>query len=78
MKMIDKIEINPKICHGKPIIKGTRVIVSNILGALASGDSVEEILNDYPNITQEDIFAALEFASLLSNFETYPYKAKVS
>ena len=59
MKMIDKIEINPKICHGKPIIKGTRVIVSNILGALASGDSVEEILNDYPNITQEDIFAAL-------------------
>ena len=59
MKMKDRIEINPKICHGKPTIKGTRVIVSNILGALASGDSVEEILNDYPNITQEDIFAAL-------------------
>ena len=78
MKMIDRIEINPKICHGKPTIKGTRVIVSNILGALASGDTVRKIVNDYPNITQEDVFAALKFASLLSNFETYPYKAKVS
>ncbi len=68
--MSDRISINPNICHGKPTIKGTRVLVANILGALASGDSFEEILEDYPNITVEDIKAALAFSSELSNFET--------
>ena len=45
-----RIEINPSICHGKPVIKGTRVLVANILGALAGGDSIEDVLEDYPNI----------------------------
>jgi len=41
--------------------KGTRVLVSDILGALASGETIEEVLEDYPNITREDIYAALDF-----------------
>lgn len=71
--MHDRIELNPLICHGKPVIKGTRVMVATILGALSGGDSVEMILEDYPNLTREDISAALAFASDLSQFEDIPY-----
>lgn len=44
--MNPRIEINPQICHGKPIIKGTRVMVSTVLGALAAGDSIETVIED--------------------------------
>ena len=71
--MSNRISINSNICHGKPTIRGTRVLVANILGALASGDTFEEILEDYPNITAEDIKAALAFSSELSGFETRAY-----
>jgi len=56
--MTDRISIDPDVCHGKPVIAGTRVLVSTLLGALAGGDSVEEVIADYPNITREDIAAA--------------------
>ena len=60
---IDKhIEINPEICHGKPVIRGTRIMVRNVLGSLASGESVPEIITSYPELTIEDIGAALEYA----------------
>jgi uncharacterized protein (DUF433 family) len=76
--MNQKIEINPKICHGKPVIRGTRVMVCTILGALGAGDSIEDILEDYPNITREDIRAALAFAGELSGFEVAPYELDAS
>ena len=69
-----RISISPNVCHGKPVIKGTRVLVSNILGALSAGETIEQILEDYPNITREDILAALEFGSELSTFETFSYE----
>jgi uncharacterized protein (DUF433 family) len=72
--MHERIELNPMVCHGKPVIKGTRVMVSTILGALSGGDSVGMILEDYPNIEREDIAAALAFASELSQFEDIPYQ----
>jgi uncharacterized protein (DUF433 family) len=72
--MHDRIELNPLVCHGKPVIRGTRVMVSTILGALAAGDTVEMILEDYPNLEREDIAAALAFASELSQFEDIPYQ----
>ncbi len=73
--MNQRIAIRPDICHGKPVIKGTRVLVSNILGALGSGDSIERILEDYPNISREDILAAIEFGAELARFEETPYEA---
>jgi len=76
--MEERIEINPEICHGKPVIKGTRILVSNILSAMASGETVEEILENFPNLKKEDIYAALEFGSKLSNFENIPYGKKAS
>ncbi len=57
------ISINSEIRFGKPCIKGTRIAVSDILQWLASGMTQEEILNDYPALTKDDIFAALAFAA---------------
>ncbi|MDP2300919.1 MAG: DUF433 domain-containing protein [Ignavibacteria bacterium] len=61
--MNDKIVIDPQICHGKPVIKGTRILVSNILSSLATGDSIEKIISDYPGLKTDDIYAALAFGS---------------
>lgn len=57
------ISIDPEIRFGKPCIKGTRITVADILQWLASGMSHEEILNDYPSLVKEHIFAALAFAA---------------
>lgn len=58
--MNKKISINPNICHGKPVITNTRVLVSNILADLSDGLSFEDIKKSYPNITNDDIKAALQ------------------
>ena len=57
----DRIEINPAVCHGKPVVRGTRVLVSQILGALSGGDSIEDVLADYPSISSEDLSAVFDF-----------------
>ena len=72
--MNPRIQIDPNICHGKPVIRGTRVLVSTILGALGAGDSIEDILSDYPNICRDDLDAALEFASRLSDYQSSTYE----
>ena len=57
----DRIEINPAVCHGKPVVRGTRVLVSQILGALSGGDSIEDVLAEYPSISSEDLSAVFDF-----------------
>lgn len=70
--MNDRIEIDPKICHGKPVIRGTRMPVSLIVGSLAGGMTVEEIACEY-DLTPEDIRAALRFAGeLIENEQHHP------
>jgi len=63
------IVVDPKICSGKPIIKGTRIMVKNILGMLAGGYGIERILNAYPELTREMIQAALEYAAAVIDEE---------
>lgn len=64
---------SPNICHGKPCIKGTRIMVSIILDYLASGDSVEEILEQYPTLSREGVRAAQAYAAWLAREEeSYP------
>jgi len=75
--MNSRILINPSICHGKPVIKGTRVLVSNVIADLAAGSSYDEIIRNYPTISADDIRAALEFCSNLANFETVDADAHV-
>lgn len=55
--------VNPKVCFGKPTIRGMRIRVSDVLGMLASGMSAEEILADYPYLEREDIQAAIAYAA---------------
>ena len=68
--MNTRISIDPNVCHGKPVIKNTRVLVSNILADLADGLTYEQIITNYSNINVEDIKAALEFGSEITQFET--------
>ena len=66
----DRIETNPNILGGKPVIKGTRIPVELILRKLGEGASIEELLESYPNLTKEDILAILSFsADVLRNEE---------
>jgi uncharacterized protein (DUF433 family) len=59
---IDQIEINPRVCNGKPVIKGTRIPISVILEQIAEGESWDNILENYPELKREDIKAALLYA----------------
>jgi uncharacterized protein (DUF433 family) len=72
--MNSRIQISPKVCHGKPVIRGTRVLVSTILGAMSGGDTTEMVIQDYPSISAEDIAAALEFAGRLSDYQVSDYE----
>jgi len=62
MRYKERIEMNPNILVGKPIIKGTRISVEFILELLASGWDTVEILKNYPQLTKEDILAAIEYS----------------
>jgi len=62
--MIDRIVIDPEIQHGKPVIRGTRVPITRIVGGLAGGMTKEEIMREY-EVAEEDIKAALNYASEL-------------
>jgi len=66
----DRILIDPTICHGKPVIRGTRVAVSIVVGSLAGGMGFEDVQREY-DLTQEDIRAALAFTNELVNEESF-------
>jgi len=65
----DRISIDPRVCHGKPCIKGTRIIVSVVLDYLKAGEKTDAILEQYPGLTQEDVRAALAYAAWLAHEE---------
>lgn len=67
----EHIEVNPEILVGKPAIKGTRISVELILGWLANGWTIENLLESYPHITREDVLAALAFAAEMMREEEY-------
>lgn len=63
----DRITIDEKTCNGKPTIRGKRITVNTILEFLGAGDTIDEILKQYPNLEKEDISACLLFAADLMN-----------
>jgi uncharacterized protein (DUF433 family) len=63
MNWRDRISIDPKIHHGKPCIKGTRVPVSVIVGSIADGDTPAQIIDAWPQLTEHDLKAALKLAA---------------
>lgn len=66
----ERVVINPEIAHGKPVIRGTRLPVTVIVGSLASGMSFEEIQQEY-DVSEEDIRAALKFVNDLAEQESF-------
>jgi uncharacterized protein (DUF433 family) len=63
MSILDRISIDPTVVHGRPVVKGTRMRVTDVLSLLASGADEAEILADYPYLTSEDIKACLAYAA---------------
>ena len=61
--LLERISIDPNICFGKPCVRGTRIWVSLILDWLAAGSTWEEILSNYPQLTREDILAAIAYGA---------------
>ena len=59
----DRISIDAGVCHGKPVVTGTRVLVANVVGALAAGQTIASVLEDYPSLQEEDIRACLQYAA---------------
>jgi uncharacterized protein (DUF433 family) len=66
-KMAKRIIRDPDICNGLPILEGTRITVRTILDFLAAGDSVENVLEDYPALEKVDVLECLRFAASLTN-----------
>ena len=64
--MRDRIAIDPNICHGQACVKGTRIPVHQIIGMLANGDAIDELLEEYPSLQREDILACLDYAAALA------------
>jgi len=76
-ELLKRISIDPKVCFGKPCIRGTRIWVSLIVDNLAAGIPEEEILKAYPSLTKEDIRAALAYAAELTHDRYVPLTTQV-
>ncbi len=70
--LLDRISIDPNVCFGKPCIKGTRIRVSLVLDFLASGETTEQILAAYPQLTAEDVRAAIAYGAEVARERVIP------
>jgi uncharacterized protein (DUF433 family) len=75
--LLQRISIDPNVCFGKPCIRGTRIWVSLLLDLLASGMTIEEVLEEYPYLTKENILAAIAYGAEMSraHFVDIPIRA---
>ena len=73
MNWQERIVADPKICHGKACIRGTRVMVSVVLDNLAASRTIEQILASYPSLTKEDVLASIAYAAELSREDVIPF-----
>ncbi len=71
-ELLNRIKIDPNVCFGKPCIKGTRIWVSLVLDFLASGMSESEILEEYPQLSRDDILAAIAYGAEASRERIIP------
>lgn len=76
--MFERIAIDPEICHGQAHIKGTRIPVHQIVLMLANGDTIEELLTDYPSLERQDILACLAYAGALAEEQITPLELLAS
>lgn len=72
MNWRERIAVDPKVCHGKACVKGTRIMVSIVLDNLAAGNTMAEILRSYPSLEAADISAVLAYAAELARERVVP------
>ena len=75
MSRLDRITTDPTICHGAPTVRGLRYPVEMLLELLASGMTIDEIVEDYPDLERDDLLAALEFGALAARGRITPLGA---
>ena len=68
----DRISIDPNVCHGQACVRGTRIPVHQVVRMLANGDSMEDLLREYPSLKREDILASLDYAATLAEEQVTP------
>ena len=68
----DRISIDPNVCHGQACVRGTRIPVHQLVRMLANGDSMEDLLREYPSLKREDILASLDYAATLAEEQVTP------
>jgi uncharacterized protein (DUF433 family) len=73
--MLDRLSVDPHVCHGQACIVGTRIMVSILLDCLAAGMSETEIIGEYPSLTAEDVRAAAAYGAALAREEVLPLKS---
>ena len=67
--MSERIVINPEICNGRPVVRGTRITAQTVLEFLAAGDSIEDLLEEYPTLKRADVRACLDYAARIMGNE---------
>jgi uncharacterized protein (DUF433 family) len=70
--MFERITVDPNICHRQACVKDTRIPVHQVIGMLANGDAVEEILVEFPSLERDDILACLKYAASLAEEQITP------
>ena len=74
-ELLERISVDPQVCGGKPCIRGTRIYIAIVLDSLAEGLTPDEIVNEYPQLTLDDIHAALAYAAELSRENIWKVRA---
>jgi len=67
MSRLERITVDPAVCHGQPVVRGLRYPVAMLLELLSSGMTIQDVLADYPDLERDDLLAALEFGALTAS-----------
>jgi len=70
VSLLSRIVVDPAVCHGKPVIRGLRYPVESMLEYLAAGDSIEDLLGEFPDLEREDLLACLQYAAMAVKLKT--------
>ena len=68
--MLDRIKVDPKVCEGKPTIRGLRITVDFVLKLLGDGDTAEDIIREYSELEKEDVYQAAKYGAWLASEKT--------
>jgi uncharacterized protein (DUF433 family) len=70
--MEGRIAINPDVGNGRPVVSGARITVQTVLELLGAGDSIDDVLEEYPSLTREDVLACIQYSSRLKGKPEHP------